>query len=309
MATLDPTIAGVLHDMPPLELTKMSPEKARAVTHDLFLAAAAKDLPIGKVEDLTMPGPGGPLVVRAYTPAGAGARPFTAVMFFHGGGWVIGDLEVYDSNCRILANESGARVFAVDYRLAPEHPFPAAVDDCLAATKWVAANAVSLGVDANRIAVAGDSAGGNLAAAVAQLAKTDGPKIGYQILLYPALHPGKETQSMREFGEGYFLDRAAMGWFYGHYVPKDADQNDPRLSPLAAADFHGLPPAYVVTAGFDPLRDEGVMYADRLKAAGVPTTYVNYPSMIHGFCGMTGVLAAATQALTDAARAMRAALA
>ena len=306
---LDPIIEHLLGAMPPLELARMSPAQARAVTRELFLSVAAKDVPIGKTETLSAPGPAGAIGIRAYTPVAAGGAALPAVLFFHGGGWVLGDLDIYDALCRMLANESGARVLSVEYRLAPEHPFPAGLDDCIAALKWAVANAAELGIDANRIAVAGDSAGGNLAAAATLVCKKSGPKIAFQFLIYPALWPAQETGSMRAYGERYFLDRAAMKWFSNHYAPKGTDTCDPRLSPLSAPDLSGLPPAYIVTAGFDPLHDEGAIYAERLKAAGVAVVLVDYPTMIHGFLSMAGVLPLAGEALAAAARAMKDALA
>jgi acetyl esterase len=247
--------------------------------------------------------------MRVYTPVAAGATA-PGIVFFHGGGFVVGGIEVYDALCRALANESGARVVSVDYRLAPEHPFPAAVEDSFAALKWIEANAAGLGIDANALAVAGDSAGGNLAAVMCRLARdAGGPRIAFQLLIYPLLTFCEETESMRALGEGYFLDRPVMNWFGRHYVPKDVKLDDPRLSPLSCADFSRLPPAYVVTAGYDPLKDEGAEYVRRLKDAGVDATLVEYPSMIHGFISMAGVVPAGAEALAAAARACRDALA
>jgi acetyl esterase len=253
---LDPIFDSMLRDMTPPDITRMSARDARAAMHPMFQAMAARDVPIGKAADIEAPGPHQPMPMRVYTPVAAGAAS-PGIVFFHGGGFVIGSIDVYDAMCRMLANESGARVVSVDYRLAPEHPFPAAVDDALAALKWVQANAASLGIDANAIAVAGDSAGGNLAAVVSQLARKAGPRLAFQLLIYPLLTMAEETESMRALGEGYFLDRAVMNWFGNHYVPAGTKLDDPRLSPLSAGDVSGLPPAYIVTAGFDPLKDEG----------------------------------------------------
>jgi len=211
----------------------------------------------------------------------------------------------------VLANESGCRVVSIDYRLAPEHPFPAAVDDSYAATKYVAGNAAQFGIDPARLAVGGDSAGGNLAAVVAQLAKTQGPKIAYQLLIYPVAQLGAavDTPSMRENGKGYFLEKEGMDWFTKLYAPDAKHRSDPRLSPLLCKDLAGQPPAYVVTAGFDPLRDEGRDYADALDKAGVSVTYVNYPGMVHGFFSMRALIPKAREAVAAAAAALREGLA
>jgi acetyl esterase len=198
----------------------------------------------------------------------------------------------------------------VDYRLAPEHPFPAAVEDCIAATEWVGVNAARLAIDAARLAVGGDSAGGNLAAVIAIVAKQRGaPRLRFQLLIYPVAQlGGAETPSMRENGRGYFLEKASMEWFTKLYCPDTDQRTDPRLSPLLARDVTGVPPAYVVTAGFDPLRDEGKAYADKLDAAGVAVTYVNYPGMVHGFFSFRGLVPKAREAIAAASAALRAAL-
>ena len=206
---------------------------------------------------------------------------------------MIGDLDTHDDLCRCLANGSGCRVVSVDYRLAPEHPFPAAVDDCFAATQMRRRpRRGDLGIDPKRLAVGGDSAGGNLAAVVAQLAKLGGgPAIAFQLLIYPVTQLGApDTPSMRENAKGYFLEKEGMDWFTRCYAPDKEHRSDPRLSPLLCKDLSGQPPAYVITAGFDPLRDEGKDYADKLDAAGVPVTYVNYPGMVHGFFSMRGLI-------------------
>jgi len=250
--------------------------------------------------------------VRIYTPLDAADAVLAGVVFFHGGGFVIGDLDTHDDLCRLLANGSGCRVVSVEYRLAPEHPFPAAVEDCWAATQYIAGQADEFGIDATRLAVAGDSAGGNLAAVVTQLAKReDGPAIGFQLLIYPVTQLGSdiETRSMRENASGYFFEKQGMDWFTRAYCPDAAHRSDPRLSPLLCTDLSGLPPAYVVTAGFDPLRDEGKAYADKLDAAGVSVTHVHYPGMIHGFFAMRGLIPKAAEAVAAAAAAMREALA
>ena len=236
--TLDPVFETMLRQAPPPDITQMPPEAARQVMRDMVAVIGAKDVPIGKTENLSAPGPAGEIALRVYTPVAAG-QTLSGIVFFHGGGWVIGDLDVYDGMCRALANELGARVVSVDYRLAPEHPFPAAVDDSFAALKWVEANASALGIDANAIAVAGDSAGGNLAAVCTLLVKKGGPKIGFQLLIYPVLSMTHDTESMRRYGEGYFLERGTMEWFGRHYIPEGADLTDPRLAPLSAPDLVG----------------------------------------------------------------------
>jgi len=288
------------------KLSEIGPAAARAAMRSSFFRG--KDTPVGKVENRTMPGPAGDMALRIYTPLEAKAATLPGFVFFHGGGFVIGDLDTHDDLCRCLANASGCRVVSADYRLAPESPFPAAVEDCLAATQWIDAHKGELGI-AGDIAVGGDSAGGNLAAVVCQLAKSAGPKLAFQLLIYPVTQLGQpDTPSMRENGKGYFLERDGMAWFTRMYCPDAQHHRDPRLSPLLAADLSGLPPAYVVTAGFDPLRDEGVAYADKLDAAGVPVTHVNYPGMIHGFFSMRGLIPKAREAVAASAAALRAAL-
>jgi acetyl esterase len=243
---------------------------------------------VGNVEDRTIPGPAGDIPVRIYTPAEASGE-LPALVWYHGGGWVIGTLDSADYACRMLTNASGCKVISVDYRLAPEHKFPAAVDDALAAHAWVSENGGEFGVDARRVAVGGDSAGGNLAAVVAQLTRDAGRKPAFQALVYPVTDYGVDTQSYQENGEGYLLTRDSMEWFYDHYVNDPAEADDPRLSPLRAEDLAGLPPALIITAEFDPLRDEGEAYASRLKEAGVPVTQRRYGGQIHGFFANPGI--------------------
>ena len=307
---LDVNVRALLEQMRAAALPKLwelGPQAARAAMRSRLLGG--KDTPIGAVEDRTIPGPTGAIPVRIYTPVGGGSAPLAGFIFFHGGGFVIGDLETHDDLCRGLANGSMCRVLSVDYRLAPECPFPAAVEDCWAATQWICAHAAEFGI-AGPIAIGGDSAGGNLAAVVTQLAKAGGPKLAFQLLIYPVTQlGGPDTPSMRENAKGYFLERESMQWFTRLYCPDAAHRSDPRLSPLLAADLSGLPPAYVVTAGFDPLRDEGKAYADKLDAAGVPVTYVDYPGMIHGFFSMRGVIPKAREAVAASAAAVKAALA
>jgi acetyl esterase len=278
------------------KLWELSPPEAREKVIELTRAVECAE-PIGKIEDRTLPGPAGPLPFRIYTPLRADDGPSGGLVFFHGGAWVLGNLDTHDCLCRILANESGCRLVSVDYRLAPEHPFPAAVDDACAATAWVAAHAAELGIDPNCLAVAGDSAGGNLAAIVCQSMKDSGLAIALQVLLCPVTDIAADNQSRREFVEGYFLEGPLMSWAGAHYLPAGADLNDPRLSPLRAPDLSGLPPAVIHTAGYDLLRDEGKDYADALERAGVEVRYVCHEHMIHHFYAMGGAIPYARTAL------------
>lgn len=234
--------------------------------------------------------------VRIYEPVDT-VTP--CIVFFHGGGWVIGDLETHDGVCRQLAQATGFKVVAVDYRLAPEHPFPAPLDDCYQATQWVVDNADTLGIDSTRIAVCGDSAGGNLSAAVCLKARdNNGPSISFQALIYPVTDSDFNTGSYRENDDGFMLTRAGMEWFFSHYVGENrALAADPLVVPLQAADLSGLPPACIITAEYDPLRDEGEAYAGRLHQAGVPVMCKRYDGMIHGFFGMTDLVSSAEDAM------------
>jgi acetyl esterase len=276
-------------------------------TREAFAGIAAFGGPpesLAKVESRRIPGPGGEIPLRIYTPEGSG--PFPAIVFFHGGGWVIGTLDTHDGVCRQIAKRAGAVVVSVDYRLAPEHKFPAAPEDCYAATLWVAENAAKIGVDACRLAVGGDSAGGNLAAAVSLMARDRGkPKIAYQVLIYPVTEHSYDTASYRENADGYLLTKDSMVWFWNHYLRSPADGAQPYASPLRARDLKGLPPAMVVTTEFDPLRDEGEAYAERLRQAGVPVKLKRYDGLIHGFFMMTGFFPQALQAVDEAAAEIR----
>jgi len=309
---LDPLVKGFLDQMALVlgpKMFELPPEQARALFVAMMQMVGPKDVPVGKVENIRAPGPGGDIPLRIYTPVAAGADSLPVLVYFHGGGFVIGDLDTHDGLCRQFANEGGFRVIAVDYRLAPEHKFPAALDDALAAVIWIEANASKLGVDANRIAVGGDSAGGALAAEVTQLAKAKGgPKIAFQLLMFPVTQIGNETASMREFAIGYFLDKPTLDWFFGHYIPPGTDRIDPRVSPLNARDFKGLPPAYVMLGGFDPLHDEGLAYANKLRDAGVRAEVADYADLVHCFVYMQAVLPQAHGAVTAAAKAVRAGL-
>jgi acetyl esterase len=284
---------------------ELSVEEARAAIVTLS-AAAGEGEPVARVENRTLPGPRGEIPVRVYTPEGR--APFPVLVYFHGGGWVIGNLETHDGLCRHLANAAHCVVVSVDYRLAPEHPFPAPGEDAYAATRWVAGNAAALGGDAKRIAVGGDSAGGNLSAVVSLMARDrGGPPIVFQLLVYPATDLPSANMSYRENAEGYFLTAKSMHWFFAHYCGANPDASDPYLCPLRAKNLGGLPPALVVTAEFDPLRDEGEAYAARLREAGVRTKLTRYPGMIHGFFGMGPLLTQARAATREAADALRSA--
>jgi len=299
---LDPEIKAVLDmaaDLPPL--TGGTPAQARAQFETLITAMRGGTAvePVGKVADRAIPGPGGSIPIRVYAPADAG--PFPLLMFFHGGGWVLGDLESHDALCRMLTNQARCVAVSVDYRLAPEAKFPAAAEDCYAATKWAAANAGAIDADSSRLAIAGDSAGGNLAAVVALMARDrGGPRLVYQLLIYPAIDPASDAPSQRENATGYLLTHADMVWFWGHYLDGPRDVANPYANPLKAKSLSGLPPAMVITAGFDPLRDEGEDYAAALKEAGVPTTLKRYDGATHGFFGPTYKIgkAAAAEACT-----------
>jgi acetyl esterase len=278
------------------KLWELTPPEARQKVIELTRLVECEEA-IGKIENKTLPGPAGPLPYRIYTPLAANDESSGGVVFFHGGAWVLGNLDTHDCLCRILANESGCRVVSVDYRLAPEHPFPAAVEDACAATAWIAAHAAELNIDPTRLAVAGDSAGGTLAAVVCQSAKGSGLQLALQVLLCPVTDIAADNPSRREFAEGYFLEGPLMSWAGTHYVPSSADVNDPRLSPLRAPDLSGLPPAHIHTAGFDLLRDEGKAYAEALGRDGVKVRHVCHEQMIHHFYAMAGAIPYARTAL------------
>lgn len=290
---------------------QVPPTVARRLYRDTRGATSPASPETGELRLLLVPGPGGPIPVRAYRPAGTAAgEVLPALVFFHGGGWVIGDLDTHDVVCRQIANAARCAVFSVEYRLAPEAPFPAAVDDCVAATAYVMEQASALAVDARRVAVGGDSAGGNLATVVALVARdSGGPAPCFQLLVYPATDQRSGHPSHERNAEGYLLTRQAMIYFRGHYLPREVDWLDWRASPLLASSLAGLPPAYVITAGYDPLVDEGRAYAERLVRDGVKTEYHDYPDMVHGFLLMGGVLDTANAAVADCCRALRAAFA
>lgn len=293
---------------PPIQTQSVA--MARAMYTRMSQVTQAPSNPALRVTEARAQGRDGELPVRFYRDQGTPAAASPAIMFFHGGGWVLGGLDDYDNFCRDLAAASGCVVASLAYRLAPEHPFPAGLDDCYAATQWAASRAAELGIDPRRIAVAGDSAGGALATAMCRLARDrGGPMLRYQALIYPSTDMTMSSRSQAELAEGYLLTLEAQRWFGSHYVPAGVDLRDPLLSPLFAQDLAGLPPALVVTAGFDPLRDEGKAYADRLAAAGVAVEHVDYADMIHGFITMTGILDTARAAIRHLGSAIGRALA
>lgn len=292
------------------ELWQLTPDQAR----EQYLMRVNKLAPkeqIFRSSDRVLPGPGSELPIRIYQPReGKPGEQLPVLVWFHGGGFVIGDLDTHDSACRMLANQADCLVVAVDYRLAPEFKFPAAVEDSMAALRWVALHARELGGDPGRIAVGGDSAGGNLAAVCALLARNEGhPRLAFQLLIYPCTAPEPETPSHRKFAEGYILTRNAITWFYKQYVRSAKDFQDFRFAPLVADDLANLPPALVLVAGFDPLRDEGVDYAKRMIEAGNRVTLANYEGMVHGFYLMGAAVDAAKRAIAQSAQALREAFA
>jgi acetyl esterase len=283
------------------------PVVARRLYRDSRAGLAPRPPAVDFVQLLLAPSAAGPIAVRHYRPVGAAKNAeLPALVYFHGGGWVIGDLDTHDVVCRTLAAGAGCAVFSVEYRKAPEAPFPAAVDDCFAATAYVTAQASALGVDPARIAVGGDSAGGNLAAVTAILARDhDGPALSFQLLIYPATDQRMEWPSIERNGNGYLLTKEAMHYFRRHYLARREDWSDWRASPLLAGTLSRLPAALVVTAGYDPLVDEGHAYAERLAREGVAAEYCNYPDMIHGFITMGRVLDTANAALDRCVQALR----
>ena len=261
------------------------------------------------ITEVRIPGPGGAIRTLVITPDTQTTEPRPILIYYHGGGWVIGSPETHKAEACYYAAAADCIVLVPDYRLAPEHPFPAAPLDCYAVLEWAAVNAGQLGADGSRIAVGGDSAGGNLSAVVSQMTRDrKGPPIALQLLVYPATRMGANTASYRDCGEGYFLTATAMKWFFDQYLRAPEDWDNPLASPLLANNFAGLAPALVMTAGFDPLRDEGAEYADKLTAAGVPVEYICYRNQIHGFVSMAGAIDEGRQFLDQAAAALRKAL-
>jgi len=277
---------------------------ARAADLASVLAMGDAPEPVAAVEDRSIPGPGGPLPLRVYRPAADARLP--VLVYFFGGGWMLGTIETSDAICRNLANAAHCTVVAVGYRLAPEHPFPAAVHDCFAAVRWIHAHGAEIGADPARLAVGGDSAGGNLAAAVTLLARdANGPTITAQLLVYPNTDHLSDTPSGRQNDDALFFNSRSVESYWSNYLARPADGADPLASPLRAAHHRGLPAALVITAEYDPTRDEAEEYADRLAKAGVPVQLTRYPGMVHGFFAMGGTLHAGRRALAEAAGFLR----
>jgi acetyl esterase len=302
---LDPAVKGLLDQMANPDaptLSQMTPQQAREGFAALTPLQGEPEQ-VASVEDRRIPGPAGEIPVRIYRPSGATNLP--VLVYFHGGGWVIMDIATHDGVCRALANAARCAVVSVDYRLAPEHKYPAAADDCFAATRWVAGNAKALGFDASRIAVGGDSAGGNLSAVVAQMARDKGgPELVFQLMHCPVTDLNYGTGSYRDNAEGYMLTRESMEWFWDHYLASPSQAAEPYASPMRGST-KGLPPALVQTAEFDPLRDEGAAYAAKLKESGVAVTYHNYDGLIHDSFLFMGVVPGGRQNIDEAATHLR----
>jgi acetyl esterase len=303
---LDPQAKAVLDQMAALNLPPrwtITPDEARRQM-EARMAASPPGEPVARVEERTVPGPAGEIPVRVFTPEGAG--PLPALVYFHGGGWVIGSIRTHDATARAVANASGCVVVSVEYRLAPEHRYPAAADDCFAVTRHVAEHPDEFGALPGAVAVGGDSAGGNLAAVVALMARDrGGPAIAFQLLVYPVTNYDYGTVSYRDNAQGYGMTDRDMVWFWDQYLPNAEAGKEPYASPLRAPDLSGLPPALVITAEYDVLRDEGEAYAERLRAAGVPVTATRYDGVQHGFFQMPLLIAKGRQAIDQAGGALR----
>ena len=306
---VDPQIQAVLDrgaaaGAPPLHEQTVEQARSAHIEATPTLVGGAEE--VAQVLERSAPGPAGDVPVRVYVPAGE--QPVGLVVFMHGGGWMLGTLDSYDALCRALANASGAVVASVDYRLAPEHPFPAAVEDSWSALRWAHEHAADIGADSGRLAVAGDSAGGNIATVLARRARDEGgPPLRFQLLVYPVIDAAMDTQSYIDAGHDYYLEREGMAWFWRHYLA-GTDPATPDASPLEAGDLSGLPPAHVMTAEYDPLRDEGEAYAEALRAAGVAVTLRRHEGMTHGFFRWRADIDEAHSAMDEAAGALRAAL-
>ena len=302
---LHPQVEGLLTQMSASGLKKiqdMTPEESRATFGPVFASLPPSQQKVASVVPRSIPSRAGPVKTRVYTPEGSG--PFPVMAYFHGGGWVFGDLDTHDGVCRELCGAVGMVVVSVDYRLSPEYKYPDATDDAAAVTRWLGENARILNGDPSRLAVGGDSAGGNLAAVTAQRLRDEkGPKIAAQLLIYPVTRvDGHKTQSIIDNAKGYFLETESMAYFINHYLRSPEDGKQPNASPLLAKDFSNLPPALVLTCEFDPLRDEGEDYGNKLKAAGVPVTISRYDGAIHGEWYFFGVLDLGRAMHTEAAR-------
>lgn len=309
---LDPQVEKLLQSLAKLEtppLHTLDIIKAREVAQKTTIPEvdSVKIIPdaVVNIENRKIPGLLTEIPIRIYTPLGN--SPFPILVFFHGGGWVMGSIDAADNICRTLANKAGCIVVSVEYRLAPEHKFPAAIEDAYTATKWVADNAANINGDRNLIAIGGDSAGGNIAAAVTLMARDRGfPNIIYQLLFYPATNYAFDTNSYQQYGQNYPLTTELMMCYWNHYLPNPEVGNNPYASPLLATNLSNLPPALIITAEFDPLRDDGELYAHRLKEAGVSVKLIRYDGMIHAFVGLADLLDKGKQALNDAETQLRA---
>ena len=302
---LDPIVKMIL-EQSPMSLDDMirmpSAAEMREANRALRVQPANPE-PVAHIEDRTIPGPAGELLVRVYRPESADLLP--ALVYFHGGGWVIGDIESHDPICRTLANSANCVVVSVDYRLAPEAKFPAAADDAYAAASFVSANAAEFGADASRIAVGGDSAGGNLAAVTSLMARDrGGPELMFQLLIYPVIERDFGRPSYTENASGYLLSTDVMRWFWDQYIRTDDDARNPYAAPILADKLAGLPPALIITAEFDPLRDEGEAYASALREAGVPAVLTRYDGMVHGFVQLRDFIPQGRDALAESAKAL-----
>ncbi len=305
---LDPQVKLVLDNLPAdlLDVSSTTPLELRKLYEGRTQTPFPAE-PVAAVRERSVPGPDGEVPVRIYTPDGDGPHP--GIVFFHGGGWVIGNLDTHDGTVRKLANAAGCTIVSVDYRLAPENRFPAAAEDCYAATRWVAETCSDLGIAPGRLAVAGDSAGGNLASVVALMARDRaGPELGFQLLLYPMIDCDFDRPSYLDNAEGYMLTRDVVRWFWDQYVPDPAERRNPYVNPLAAPSLVELPPALVLTAEYDPLRDEGEAYAERLRSEGGDVTCTRYDGVIHGFFSFADFLDKGKEAVKQAGDAVRAAL-
>jgi acetyl esterase len=309
MTPLDPQVKVLLDQMAAAKqpaFHSQSPVDARKAMNAM-LNVLGPGPEVHRVENRKIPGPAGEIPVRIYTPA---SKPIGILVYFHGGGWVVGDLESHDYVCRALTNATGCTVLAVDYRLAPEHKFPAGPDDCYAATLWASKNATSLGSDADHIAVGGDSAGGNLAAAISLMARDrGGPRIRHQMLIYPAIDAAMDTPSQKEFmADGFVLSKLDMEWFWGHYLKNPKDGENPLASPNHAKDLKNLPPTDIITASHDPLRDEGEAFAEQLKAAGNKVKVKRFQGVVHGFVSLQAAIDQGKTATREMAEELKASL-
>jgi acetyl esterase len=309
MQPLDPQVKVLLDQMAAANqpaFHSQSPVDARKAM-EAMLNVLGPGPEVHKVEDRKIPGPVSEIPIRIYTPAG---KPNGILVYFHGGGWVVGDLASHDYVCRVFATETGCTVVAIDYRLAPEHKFPAGPDDCYAATQWVAKNAGSLGSDADHIAVGGDSAGGNLAAVVSLMARDrGGPRIRHQMLIYPVTDAAMDTPSYKEFtADGFVLSKLDMEWFWNYYIPNPKDRASPYASPMRAKDLKNLPPAHIITASHDPLRDEGEVFAELLKEAGNRVKVKRYEGVVHGFVSLQAAIDQGKTATRELAEELKASL-